>query len=85
MNDAIYKRIAVASTFSPRFEQVLAEAKRVRDRFGAELHLIYVGEKTDGHDGAIRDRLSRSRIAERFRNSLSRWRPGGIDSPSGGG
>jgi nucleotide-binding universal stress UspA family protein len=43
-----YKTIAVASTFSPRFVQVLSEAKRVRDRFSADLHLIYVGEKTDG-------------------------------------
>ncbi len=42
-----YKRIAVASAFSPRFEQVLAEAKRVRDRFGSELNLIYVGEKDE--------------------------------------
>ncbi len=42
-----YQRVAVASTFSPRFEQVLAEAKRARDRLGAELHLIYVGEKSD--------------------------------------
>ena len=41
-----YKRIAVASTFSPRFEQVLAEAKRVRDRLGSELNLIYVGEQS---------------------------------------
>jgi len=40
-----YRRIAVASTFSPRFEMVLAEAKRVRDRLGSELNLIYVGEK----------------------------------------
>lgn len=47
MHEPSYRRVAVASTFSPRFEQVLAEAKRVRDRFGAELHLIYVGEKTD--------------------------------------
>ena len=38
-----YKTIAVATTFSPRFKHVLAEAKRIRDRFGAELHLIYVG------------------------------------------
>jgi nucleotide-binding universal stress UspA family protein len=45
MNQPPYKRIAVASAFSPRFEQVLAEAKRVRDRFGSELSLIYVGEK----------------------------------------
>ena len=42
-----YKRIAVASAFSPRFEQVLAEAKRVRERLGSELHLIYVGEQND--------------------------------------
>ena len=39
-----YKTLAVATTFSPRFKRVLAEAKRVRDRFGAELHLIHVGK-----------------------------------------
>src|SRR6266403_94907 len=39
-----YKTIAVATTFSPRFKRVLAEAKRIRDRFGAELHLIHVGQ-----------------------------------------
>jgi nucleotide-binding universal stress UspA family protein len=43
-----YKTIAVASTFSPRFKQVLAEAKRIRERFSAELHLIYVGERNEG-------------------------------------
>jgi len=42
-----YKSIAVASTFSPRFKQVLGEAKRIRDRFSADLHLIYVGERND--------------------------------------
>ena len=47
MDEPFYKRIAVASAFSPRFEQVLAEGKRVRDRFGSELNLIYVGEKND--------------------------------------
>jgi nucleotide-binding universal stress UspA family protein len=40
-----YKTIAVATTFSPRFKQVLAEAKRIRDHFGAELHLIHVGRR----------------------------------------
>jgi len=40
-----YKTIAVATTFSPRFKQVLAEATRIRDHFGAELHLIYVGTR----------------------------------------
>lgn len=41
-----YKTIAVATTFSPRFKRVLAEAKRIRDRFAAELHLIHVGKPT---------------------------------------
>jgi nucleotide-binding universal stress UspA family protein len=39
-----YRRIAVASTFSPRFKQVLAEAKRIRDSFACDLHVIHVGE-----------------------------------------
>src|SRR5947208_12693539 len=48
MRDPIpYKTIAVASTFSPRFKQVLAEAKRIRERFSADLHLIYVGERNE--------------------------------------
>jgi nucleotide-binding universal stress UspA family protein len=55
MAESLYRRIAVASAFSPRFEQVLAEAKRVRDRFGSELNLIYVGEK---------DEATTSRFAE---------------------
>jgi nucleotide-binding universal stress UspA family protein len=40
-----YKTIAVASTFSPRFKHVLSEAKRMRDHFSADLHLIYVGKR----------------------------------------
>src|SRR4029453_15112508 len=42
-----YRSVAVASTFSPRFEQVLAEAKRIRDRFDSQLCLVYVGEKSE--------------------------------------
>jgi nucleotide-binding universal stress UspA family protein len=42
-----YKTIAVATAFSPRFRQVLAEAKRIRDRFSADLHLIHVGRRND--------------------------------------
>jgi len=47
MNPSNYKKIAVASAFSPRFENVLSEAKRIRDRFGSTLSLIYVGERSD--------------------------------------
>jgi nucleotide-binding universal stress UspA family protein len=42
-----YRTVAVASTFSPRFLQVLAEAKRVRDRLCRQLHLIYVGSRDE--------------------------------------
>jgi nucleotide-binding universal stress UspA family protein len=42
-----YKTIAVATTFSPRFKQVLAEAKRIRDRFSADFHLIHVGKRNE--------------------------------------
>ena len=59
-NPSTYKKIAVASTFSPRFEQVLSEAKRIRDRLGSSLSLIYIGERSDETSkkfGAIFDRL----------------------------
>src|SRR6266700_5047614 len=57
MNPSTYKAIAVASTFSPRFEQVLSEAKRIRDRFGSELSLIYVGERNEKTAQKFRDAL----------------------------
>src|SRR5256886_7331051 len=53
-----YKTIAVATTFSPRFRQVLAEAKRIRERFGADLHLIYAGNRGE-------------EIAKKFSNALA--------------
>ena len=53
----VYNRIAVASTFSPRFEQVLSEAKRIRSRFGSELSLIYVGNRDAETDRKFSDVL----------------------------
>jgi hypothetical protein len=44
MIDPPYRTVAVASTFSPRFLQVLAEGKRIRDRLCRQMHLIYVGK-----------------------------------------
>jgi nucleotide-binding universal stress UspA family protein len=61
---APYKKIAVASTFSPRFEQVLSEAKRIRDRFGAVLSLIYVGERTAATAKKFRAALSEVGLPE---------------------
>jgi nucleotide-binding universal stress UspA family protein len=53
-----YKTIAVASTFSPRFKQVLAEAKRIRDRFSADLRLIYGGGHSEDTAKKFRDALA---------------------------
>ena len=53
-----YRNIAVASTFSPRFVHVLAEAKRVRNQFGSNLSLIYVGDRNDETDRKFSDVLT---------------------------
>ena len=53
-----YKTIAVASTFSPRFLQVLFEAKRIRDRFSSDLQLIYVGARNEEIAAKFRDVLA---------------------------
>jgi nucleotide-binding universal stress UspA family protein len=53
-----YKTIAVATTFSPRFKQVLAEAKRIRDRFSADLQLIHVGTRNEDTPGKFAEVLA---------------------------
>ena len=57
-----YKTIAVATTFSPRFKQVLAEAKRIRDRFSANLHLIHVGTRTEDTPGKFTEVLAELKL-----------------------
>jgi nucleotide-binding universal stress UspA family protein len=61
-NRSPYKTIAVASTFSPRFKRVLAEAKRIRDRFGAELRPIYVGERNEKTVQAFREAFAQLQL-----------------------
>ena len=53
-----YKTIAVATTFSPRFKQVLAEAKRIRERFSADLHLIFAGKRIEETAKKFHDALA---------------------------
>jgi len=62
INPSRYRTIAVASTFSPRFKQVIAEAKRIRDRFSSEFHLIYVGERNEETAKKFRDALAQLQI-----------------------
>jgi nucleotide-binding universal stress UspA family protein len=53
-----YKTIAVGTTFSPRFRQVLGEAKRIRGRFSADLHLIFAGKRTEETAKRFHDALA---------------------------
>ena len=62
INPLRYRTIAVASTFSPRFKQVIAEAKRIRDRFSSEFHLIYVGERNEETAKKFRDALAQLQL-----------------------
>ena len=57
-----YKTIAVATTFSPRFGQVLAEAKRIRERFSADLHLIYAGKRNEETAKKFQDALAQLQL-----------------------
>lgn len=49
-----YRSIAVAAAFSPRFHQVLAEAKRMHERFDCALSMIFVGK----HDAATQRKFN---------------------------
>jgi nucleotide-binding universal stress UspA family protein len=62
VNSSLYKTIAVASTFSPRFVQVLSEAKRIRDRLGSELSLIYVGQCSDETNSKFREAFAQLKL-----------------------
>jgi nucleotide-binding universal stress UspA family protein len=57
-----YKTVAVATTFSPRFKQVLAEAKRIREHFSADLHLIYAGRRTEETVKKFHDALAQLQL-----------------------
>jgi nucleotide-binding universal stress UspA family protein len=63
MHDPLpYKTIAVATTFSPRFKEVFAEAKRIRERFSADLHLIYAGKRNEETAKRFHDALTQLQL-----------------------
>lgn len=53
-----FETIGLAIAFSPRLEELLGEAKRLADTFGAQLLLMHVGERT---------RTKEARLDELFR------------------
>jgi nucleotide-binding universal stress UspA family protein len=59
-----FETIAVAVSFSPRCEYVLAEAKRYADIFGSALLLLHIGEKTGKKEEELDKMLHRNGIKE---------------------
>jgi nucleotide-binding universal stress UspA family protein len=74
MDPSPYKTLAVASTFSPRFEQVLSEAKRIRDRFECDLRIIYVGRPNEETKAKFQDVLARLSLPKK---SIIHYEEGG--------
>lgn len=55
----MFSKVALAIAFSPRMEALLAEAKRIKEIFSAELMLIHVGEKTSDSEGKLSEMLTK--------------------------
>jgi nucleotide-binding universal stress UspA family protein len=55
----VYRAAGVATTFSPRFLAVLAEARRVSELFVAPLHFIHAAEETAEKNERFHDALAR--------------------------
>ncbi len=53
----MYRRAGVATTFSPRFRDVLAEAGRISGLFEVPLHLVHAAEETPEKVERFRDTL----------------------------
>src|ERR1035437_5901562 len=60
-----FETIAVGLSFSPRMENVLAEAKKIADACGSKLVLIHVGIRTKDKEKIFDDVLFRNNIEEK--------------------
>jgi nucleotide-binding universal stress UspA family protein len=61
---SVYFRAGVATTFSPRFRDVLAEAGRVSGLFDVPLHLIHAAEESSDKLERFRDTLRSLELPE---------------------
>ena len=60
-----FETIAVGLSFSPRMENVLAEAKKIADACGSKLVLIHVGIRTKDKEKIFDDILFKNNIEEK--------------------
>ena len=69
-----FNKIAVAIAFSPRLEAILAESKRLQEKFNAQMIFIHVGEKNLQQEQYLKHLLHRFGL-EKQENSLL-WEEG---------
>jgi nucleotide-binding universal stress UspA family protein len=69
-----FNKIAVAIAFSPRLEAILAESKRLQEKFKAQMIFIHVGEKNLQQEQYLKHLLHRFGL-EKQENSLL-WEDG---------
>jgi len=69
----MYRSIAAATTFSPRFHAVLSEAGRTAAYFGANLQLIHVGEESAEKRQRIAEGLAQFQLPP---ETVVHWAPG---------
>jgi nucleotide-binding universal stress UspA family protein len=62
---SMFHKIALAIAFSPRMEALIAESKRLKDLYQAELLLIHVGERTTVLEEKLKEVLQKCAIDER--------------------
>lgn len=60
-----FETIGVAIAFSPRLEDLLGEAKRLSDAFGAQLLLMHIGERTRTKEARLDELFRRLSIDEK--------------------
>lgn len=53
----MFKKLAVALAFSPRYEAILSETRRFQEIFKAELVIIHVGSKTSEKESLLSKKL----------------------------
>ena len=54
----MFKKIAIALAFSPRFEALLHETKRFQDIFDAQLVIIHIGNSEPKKEKLLKDKLA---------------------------
>lgn len=54
----MFKKLAIALAFSPRYEAILCEAKRFQQLFQSRLVIIHVGNKTTDKESLLNNKLN---------------------------